>query len=100
MLDDEGKSYPFYKLIEKDSNFYALAKNSFFYQNKFKDREPANLGYPGFTAYLIDPNNYKKFQVKNTAGSAIATAAIGFVASIVILWIILDDLYDDLLFSD
>lgn len=100
MLDKEGKKYPFYRLVLEDSNYYALAKNSVFYKNEFRNRTPAELGYEGFSAYLIDPDNYEKFQVKNTAGSAIATAAIGVVASIIILWVVLDNYYDDFLSFD
>lgn len=100
MIDKEGKAYPFYKLIQKDSNFYALAKKSVFYKNEFRNGEPVDLGYDGFLAYLIDPNKYEKFKIKNTAGSAIATALIGIVATVVILWVILDNYYDDFPFSD
>lgn len=100
MIDKEGKAYPFYKLIQKDSNFYALAKKSIFYKNEFRTREPADLGYEGFLAYQIDPQKYEKFKIKNTAGSAIATAVIGLIASTVILWVALDNYLDDLLFLD
>ena len=100
MIDKKGEMYPFYKLVQENENYYALAKNSIFYRNKFKNRPTTDLGFEGFSAYLIDAANYEKFQVKNTGKSAVATALIGVVVSTVILWIALDDYYDDLLFAD
>lgn len=100
MIDRSGKKYPFYKLVREDENYYALARNSIFYQNKFKDRPITDLGFKDFSTYLIDPGNYEKFEVKNTAGSAITTALIGVIASAIILWIVLDNYFDDFLFTD
>ncbi|MGA8854938.1 MAG: hypothetical protein WB492_12250 [Christiangramia sp.] len=100
MIDRSGKKYPFYKLVREDENYYALARNSIFYRNKFKDRPITDLGFKDFSTYLIDPGNYEKFEVKNTAGSAITTALIGVVASAIILWIVLDNYFDDFLFTD
>ena len=95
-----GEQYPFYKLIKEDGDYYVLAKESIFFKNKFKERDTVKLGYPGFSAYKIEVGDYKALQIKNTSGSAIATAAIFVVISIAILWITLKSEFDDGIFSD
>lgn len=95
MVDKKGNKYPFYKLIEEDGNFYALAKNKIFYTNKFKDRKEADLGLIGFSAYLINPEEYNYFQIKNSSASGWATAAVIVAAAGVIIWILVDALMDD-----
>lgn len=95
MVDKKGNKYPFYKLIEEDGNFYALAKNTIFYTNKFKNRKEADLGLIGFSAYLINPEEYNYFQIKNSSASGWATAAVIVAAAGVIMWIWVEALWDD-----
>ncbi|MCM8569795.1 hypothetical protein NE848_10415 [Gramella jeungdoensis] len=87
LTDRNGEKYPFYKLIRENGNYYVLAKNSPFFTNKFKNREKADLRIPGFSAYQIDPEDYKVFQIKNTSGSAWATISLGVIAMGILVWI-------------
>ena len=99
LTDKNGEKYPFYKLIEQDGSYYVLAKDSFFFTNKFKNREKSDLGISGFSAYQINPEDYKLFQIKNTSGSAWVTALSFIVVVGVCLWIYLDSYYDSGIFS-
>ncbi len=95
MVDKNGKKYPFYKLIEKDSSLYVLAKNSIFYSNKFKNREEAELGLIGFSAYSINPEDYEYFQIKNSSASGWATAGVVAISIGILYWILFDIWSDD-----
>jgi len=99
LTDKNGEKYPFYKLIERDSNYFVLAKESFFFSNKFKHREKVDLGIPGFSAYQINPDDYNLIQIKNTSASAWITAASFIVVAGALLWIFLDSYYDSGIFS-
>ena len=99
LTDKNGEKYPFYKLIKEDGGYYVLAKDSFFFKNKFKNREKVDLGIPGFSAYQINPDNYNLFQIKNTSASAWVTATSFIIIVSALLWIYLDSYYDSGIFS-
>ena len=90
LIDRNGEKYPFYKLIEEDGDYYVLAKDSFFFTNKFSDREKVDLDIPKFSAYQIDPKDYEILQVKNSSASGWLTATSVIVIVGALLWIYLD----------
>jgi len=90
LIDRNGEKYPFYKLIEENGDYYVLAKDSFFFTNKFRDREKIDLDIPKFSAYQIDPKDYEILQVKNSSASGWLTATSVIVIVGALLWIYLD----------